>query len=327
MGLWFSSQLGIRPKKLKVVSADASFRRYFRVQDEYVSYVLVDAPPATEKNIEFVAYAEQYAAAGLDVPCVLFSDFSQGFMCLTDLGNQTLLPLIEKDLAQQWYSKAVRLLPLVAKVEPIANQGCYNRDFFQLELNLFNDWFCRDLMQAQFSPLQKKTIDECFSLLIDNALAQPQVSVHRDFHARNIMVRDNNSLSIIDFQDTVTGPLTYDAVSLLKDCYFKLDEKQRDDLIIQSFEQFQHSHNITCDYQQYKQWLDLMGLQRHLKVCGIFSRLHLRDNKSHYLGDLPLVVEYISDVCGQYKVLVPFKLLFDECIVPVLTTRINECLR
>lgn len=318
--------MGITPQKLKIVSADASFRRYFRVENEHVSYVLVDAPPATEKNIEFVAYAKQYAQAGLDVPRVLFSDFNEGFMCLTDLGNQTLLPLIENDLEQQWYPKAVALLPLIATVKPVANQGHYNNDFFKLELDLFQDWFCRDLMQVQFSASQHKVIDECFSLLIENALAQPQVSVHRDFHARNIMVRDNQSLSIIDFQDTVTGPLTYDAVSLLKDCYFKLDETQREKLTEQSFKQFQKSHAITCDYPQYKQWFDLMGLQRHLKVCGIFSRLHLRDNKSHYLNDLPLVVQYISEVCGQYKALTPFQLLFDECIKPLLAARINACL-
>jgi len=162
--------------------------------------------------------------------------------------------------------------------------------------------------------------------LINNAIEQPQVSVHRDFHARNIMVRDNKSLSIIDFQDTVTGPLTYDAVSLLKDCYFKLSQAERDDLVVQSFEQFQHSHAITCNYEQYKYWFDLMGLQRHLKVCGIFSRLHLRDNKSYYLNDLPLVAEYISEVCDQYDVLGPFKALFDETILPILTTRIDACL-
>jgi len=324
--LWFSDHLGVPPKALSVVSADASFRRYFRVQDGEVSYVLVDAPPATEKNNEFIVYALQYAAAGLDVPRVLFSDVDKGFLCLTDLGNQTLLPLIKNDQNLRWYKKAVSLLPQVASVKPVANQGCYDADFFKLELSLFSDWFCRDFMGIDFSSTQQGVIEECFSLLIQSAVEQPQVSVHRDFHARNLMVRDNSSLSIIDFQDTVTGPLTYDAVSLLKDCYFKLNKSERDVLIEQSFEQFQRSHQLACYYPQYKQWFDLMGLQRHLKVCGIFSRLHLRDNKSHYLNDLPLVVDYIYDVCGQYNDLTDFKLLFEQKIMPLLTTRIQACM-
>jgi len=325
LSLWFSQQLNVPPVLLTTVSADASFRRYFRYQDNDSCYILVDAPPATEKNQEFIAYAIKYAEAGLDVPRVIWSDIEQGFLCLTDLGNQTLLPLLAGNSAR-WYSEAVKLLPLISKVGSVSEQSAYDAAFFQQELSLFSQWFCDDLLKIELTKSEENAINSCFELLIKNAIEQPQVSVHRDFHSRNIMVRDNMSLSVIDFQDTVTGPLTYDAASLLKDCYFKLSNDEREVLIRQSYDQFVLSQQLSCSYEQYKKWFDLMGLQRHLKVCGIFSRLHFRDDKSHYLGDIPLVVEYIMEVCEIHSELMPLKKLFLEKIVPVLPQRISECL-
>ncbi len=244
---------------------------------------------------------------------------------MTDLGNQTLLPLL-KDNSEKWYPKAVELLPLISKVGNIAEQSYYNAAFFEQELALFNQWFCNDLLDIEILKEQKESLKVCFEMLIESALSQPQVSVHRDFHSRNIMVRDNISLSVIDFQDTVTGPLTYDAASLLKDCYFKLSINARDELLKQSYQQFIVSHSITCSYQQYKKWFDFMGLQRHLKVCGIFSRLHFRDNKSHYLNDLSLVVEYIVETVNEYEELQSLKVLFEKAILPILPDRIALCL-
>lgn len=325
MSLWFSQKLNIPSALLSTVSADASFRRYFRYQNNDSDYILVDAPPATEKNQEFIDYAVQYAKAGLDVPRVIWGDTKQGFLCLTDLGNQTLFPLLENN-ATQWYPEAVRLLPLLSKVTPLIKQSTYDAAFFQQELSLFIQWFCNDLLQIELSTAQSNSINSCFKILINNAIEQPQVSVHRDFHSRNIMVRDNRSLSVIDFQDTVTGPLTYDAVSLLKDCYFKLSNDDREVFIKQSYDQFVISQQLTCSYDQYKKWFDLMGLQRHLKVCGIFSRLHFRDNKSHYLNDLPLVIDYIVDILDVYEELSPLKSLFEKSVLPIVQERINTCL-
>ena len=313
------------PVQLNTVSADASFRRYFRYQDKHSCYILVDAPPKTEKNQEFIAFATEYANAGLDVPRVLWSDIEQGFLCLTDLGNQTLLPLL-RDNSEKWYPKAVELLPLISKVGNITEQSYYNTAFFEQELALFNQWFCNDLLNIEIPIEQEEPLKVCFEVLIESALSQPQVSVHRDFHSRNIMVRDNVSLSVIDFQDTVTGPLTYDAASLLKDCYFKLPINDCEELLKQSYQQFVISHSITYSYQQYKKWFDFMGLQRHLKVCGIFSRLHFRDNKSHYLNDLSLVVEYIVETVNEYEELQPLKVLFEKTILPILPDRIALCL-
>lgn len=321
---WFERTTGIKNTTLETVSADASFRRYFRVLSEKSSYILVDAPPQTEKNNEFVEFASRYAQVGLEVPRVLHADFDVGFLCLTDLGNQTLLPLLAS-AENKWYLKAVMLLPNIANVAVVNELSKYDAEFFERECHLFVDWFCKDFMALSAQALDRYALTECFDILIASAVEQPQIATHRDFHARNIMVRDNQSLAIIDFQDTVIGPLTYDVASLLKDCYFKIDSDTRDYLLNKSFEIYQLNNLVKEDFDTYKQWFDFMGLQRHLKVCGIFSRLHLRDNKSHYLNDLPLVVEYIVEVCEQYEKLSPLAEFFNAYILPQLTTRISQC--
>lgn len=323
---WFAEQTNIVDSTLEVVSADASFRRYFRVTTAHSSFILVDAPPQTEKNKEFIEFATQYAAVGLDVPRVMFSDIEQGFLCLSDLGGQLLLPLIERQ-PQYWYQKSLRLLPIMANVHVSDNSARYDRHFFEVELGLFEQWFCQDLLQLSPSVLIQYDLASCFEFLINNALEQPQITTHRDFHGRNIMVRDNQSLAIIDFQDTVIGPLTYDVVSLLKDCYYQLDSEVRQILINSSFELYRNQMSLTINSETYQRWFDLMGLQRHLKVCGIFSRLHLRDGKAAYLNDLPLVVEYITEICVQYEELTPLKQLFEECILPILSQRITQCMQ
>ena len=247
-------------------------------------------------------------------------------MCLTDLGNQSLLPLAEND-SIYWYRKALQTLPLLAKVTVNDDSARYNAAFFELELELFKNWFCQQFLDVSMSDIESYSLAPCLNWLIDSATTQPQVATHRDFHGRNIMVRDNQSLAVIDFQDTVIGPLSYDVVSLLKDCYFKLDNETQQQLLQESYELYQDTLSLTMSFDEYRQYVDLMGLQRHLKVCGIFSRLHLRDNKSHYLNDLPLVVDYIMQVCNHYHELKPLREFFEKMILPRLSKRIEQCLR
>jgi len=320
LSMWFCQQMDLEQAILTTVSADASFRRYFRYGTSEVSYILVDAPPSTEKNQEFIDYSIYYAAQGLDVPRVLFYDLEQGFMCLTDLGSQTLLPLLQQGQLH-WYKQAIKQLDLVANVESRAPVIHYDAAFFNLELGLFDQWFCQKLLALPAAVCAQDEVDDCLELLVSSAIMQPQVSVHRDFHSRNIMVRDELSLAIIDFQDTVVGPLTYDLASLLKDCYLKLTDDDRDQLLRQAFTQFSHSQQLTCSFELFKQWFDFMGLQRHLKVCGIFSRLSLRDGKHHYLADLPLVIAYIEQTCREYPELAALRLLFEQTIKPALKQR------
>lgn len=321
---WFAKQLNLATIELITVSADASFRRYFRYEQDTSSYILVDAPPSTEKNQEFIDFALSYAEQGIDVPRVIYSDIEQGFLCLTDLGDQTLLPLL-LDGELSWYKLAIKQLDLIAKVSPRQPQAYYDSTFFSLELALFEQWFCQKLLQQPEQVCQQHHIDSCFSQLVNNAISQPHVSVHRDFHSRNIMVRDKQSLAVIDFQDTVTGPLTYDLASLLKDCYFKLPLSVHDELLNQAFEQLTQSQGLDCSFSQFKTWYDLMALQRHLKVCGIFSRLSIRDAKHDYLKDLPLVIEYIIETCRQYPQMKPLLDLFEQSLLPALAQRNILC--
>jgi len=322
---WFSQQLGIDNVTLTIVCADASFRRYYRYSNEHTSYILVDAPVASEKNSEFIEFSQRYSEQGIDVPRVLFADLQQGFLCVTDLGDQTMLPLLMAgDLS--WYPLAIKQLELLANVQHPAQTPYYDREFFNLELTLFSQWFCDGLLNLSPTLIDNVEIAQCFELLVNSAIEQPQVSVHRDFHSRNIMVRDRSSLAVIDFQDTVMGPLTYDLASLLKDCYFKLPLTQRDDLLAQAYRQFTDAKVLSADFGQFRQWFDLMALQRHLKVCGIFSRLSLRDGKDHYLNGLPLVVEYIIETCRQYPQLQPLQQLFEQHIVSVLSQRDVLCM-
>lgn len=290
-----------------------------------VSYILVDAPPDTEKNAEFIEFSSQYAQVGIDVPRIIFSDLARGFLCLTDLGSQSLLPLAEND-SIYWYRKVLRTLPLLAKVTVNDESARYNAAFFELELALFKNWFCQQFLDISMSDIESYSLAPCLDWLVKSATMQPQVATHRDFHGRNIMVRDNQSLAVIDFQDTVIGPLTYDVVSLLKDCYFKLDNETQQQLLQESYALYQDSLSLAMTFDEYRQYADLMGLQRHLKVCGIFSRLHLRDNKSHYLNDLPLVVDYIMQVCNHYPELKQLQAFFEKMILPTLPKRIEQCL-
>jgi len=322
---WFSQQIGIDNVTLAIVCADASFRRYYRYQAEHTSYILVDAPVASEKNSEFIEFSKRYSEQGIDVPRVLFYDLEQGFLCVTDLGDQTLLPLLlAGDLS--WYAKAIKQLELLANVTHPGQALCYDRDFFNLELALFSDWFCGGLLNLPQASYNTMELKQCFQILVNSAIEQPQVSVHRDFHSRNIMVRDDNSLAVIDFQDTVMGPLTYDLASLLKDCYFKLPLAKRDALLMQAYRQFSAAQRVSDDFNQFRQWFDLMALQRHLKVCGIFSRLSLRDGKHHYLDDLPLVVEYIIETCRNYPQLLPLQSLFEQHVASALSQREPLCM-
>lgn len=323
LGQWFAARLGLTAVELQVVSADASFRRYFRYLHQGCSYILVDAPPATEKNQAFIGMAKAYGDVGLMVPRVLFADLEQGFLCLTDLGDNLLLDVLDEENRQDYYRAALGQLPLLAQVRGTDSSplGCYDRDFFSMELSLFKHWFLNTHLGLALDEAQSTALDNCFSILLDNALEQPQVAVHRDYHSRNLMMVNGLPLGVIDFQDTVTGPITYDAVSLLRDCYIRLPvtfiAEQRDALRLLYIDR-----GLLGDVSagQFTRWFDLMGMQRHLKVCGIFSRLHHRDGKSAYLDDLPLVLAYLVEVGEQYSELTWLADFLKTTVLPMVET-------
>lgn len=291
---------------VSMLSGDASFRHYYRVKNNEISHVLVDADPKHEDNHSFVKVAAALQQADVHAPKVLDVDYKQGFMLLNDLGDELMLSHLNQNSASSLYSSAFK--------ELIKIQACqcdvpeYDEQKLQQELSLFDEWFLNKLLNIELNCDEKSLLDAVYKSLIHKALSQPKVLVHRDYHSRNLMLLDDKAIGVLDFQDAVIGPVTYDLVSLLRDCYIDWP----DDMVeswVQQFGQMAKEHGIITDLNpdQFKEWFDWMGLQRHLKCLGIFSRLNLRDNKPSYLGDIPRVMRYVLRVCDKYPELTQFK--------------------
>ena len=290
--------------QLDPISGDASFRRYFRVTTASTSYVLMDAPPNLEDSQRFIAICQAYAAAGLVVPTVIAAEPARGLLLLSDLGDALLQHQLSEDTVEQWYRQALGLLPAVRQVQSSASGAlpAFDRAFLQRELMLFNEWFLTKHLAITPSTEIAAMLNQAFDLICDAALSQVQAGMHRDFHSRNLMVQTPQQLAVIDFQDAVIGPVTYDAVSLLKDCYVMWPTALIDSLRNEFLQQLQQQGVLPAHYdsQRFQQDFDWMGLQRHLKVLGIFCRLWYRDGKSGYLADLPRVFQYVVQTCEHY---------------------------
>ncbi len=312
--------------RTSVVAGDASHRRYFRVCRGDSSYIAVEAPPATENTGAFLAVRGRLERAGVRVPKLLAADIARGFMLLEDLGDQLLLAELNPESVASCYREALGLARRIARVD-MAEAGWaeYDSELLGEELQRFSEWFVSGLLGYALDSLESELIQAFSARLVGSALEQPQVLVHRDFHSRNLMRLADGELAVIDFQDAVRGPLTYDAVSLLRDCYIRWPAEQvthwarqyRRDLVREGMPAGE-------DEAQFLRWFDWMGLQRHIKVLGTFARLHLRDGKSDYLDDLPMVLAYVREILTRYAGSDPwfarFLTWFDEC----LASRIAE---
>ena len=302
-----------------LISGDASARRYFRVLINNVSYIVVDSPPKQIVLQQFIDIANAYAQKGINVPEVIAKDTQNGFMLLTDLGDTSLFSMLNIENVEYYYKTALALLDDITKVK-ITEKGdlpLYDRAFVQRELDIFTDWLLRCHLSITLSNEEHHMLSTTFEYLIQSALEQPQVGMHRDYHCRNIMLK-NDDLHIIDFQDAVIGPLTYDVVSLLRDCYLRWPDKLVEDLMSEHYEAIKQRGDIASDItlEQYRRWFDLMGLQRHIKAVGIFSRLHHRDKKSAYLADIPLTLGYIRDIALSYPELAAFASWVELTLIP-----------
>lgn len=319
---WCEAITGYRQQRLQSVSGDASFRRYFRTSDGHRSLIAVDAPPPQESLQPFMAIAQAYAEAGVHVPQVIAADENNGFMLLTDLGSTLLLSELTEQSMEQWYQPALADLPALMRVTS-TTQGplpAYDEALLRRELHLFHEWLVSKYLKLSFSEQEQQMWNRVCDTLVNNALAQPQVGVHRDFHARNIMVLADNQLAYIDFQDAVVGPVTYDAVSLLRDCYVRWPNEQVEQLAVdflQTLKQQQLVANSVTE-EQWLRWFDLMGMQRHTKAAGIFARLFLRDGKSGYLQDIPRTLGYLYDVAGRYPEFEDYRDWLAQRIQPAL---------
>ncbi|OGA43190.1 MAG: aminoglycoside phosphotransferase [Betaproteobacteria bacterium RIFCSPLOWO2_12_FULL_63_13] len=302
--------------EISPASSDASFRRYYRLRfdDGRPSRIAMDAPPESEDCRPYVHAAELLAAAGVHVPEVIESDLEQGFLLLTDLGDATYLNALAEapDRAGSLYADA---LDALIRIQLASRPGVlpeYSRELLARELAQFPDWYCERQLGHKLSEAQRESMETGFSLLLENNLAQPQVFVHRDYHSRNLMIAQPNP-GILDFQDAVFGPITYDPVSLLRDAYIEWPEAQVIDWCVRYWEKARAAGlPVAADFAQFYRDFEWMGAQRQLKVLGIFARLFHRDGKDAYLRDQPLVMRYLRQTCERYRELAPLARLLDE---------------
>jgi hypothetical protein len=301
---WLDSELSLSEYTLTPASADASFRRYFRVLHAGASYIVMDAPPDKEDSKPFVRLSRLFSDLGLNVPEVIDENTGQGFLLLSDLGSTLYLEALNEDTVERLYGDALgALATLQACVPDNAALPPYDRALLLQEMELSREWLLGRHLGMSPDAAQTALVDAAFRLLAENALAQPQVCVHRDYHSRNLMVTGRNNPGILDFQDAVIGPVTYDLVSLLRDCYIAWPRARVEDWALGYQELALQSgilHEEHEDPVVFLRWFDLMGVQRHLKAAGIFARLHHRDGKPGYLADIPRTLGYVVEVAERY---------------------------
>lgn len=311
---WLRNDPGIAFDSITPASGDASFRRYFRIEHNGESLIVMDAPPEKEDCVPFINIANALLKTGLNVPRILQQNLEQGFLLLSDLGSVQYLAQLNSESAERLYGDAFDTLLLMhLDRENHAQLPPYNHALLMKEMALMREWYLEKNLNVTLTAQQHTVLDDAFGLLAQSALAQPQVLVHRDYHSRNLMVVEKDNPGVLDFQDAVMGAITYDLVSLLKDCYIQWPRKQVLAWVC-NYHQRLLENSIIDDVSeaQFIKWFDLMGAQRHLKVLGIFSRLNIRDGKPGYLKDIPLTLAYVVEVCGLYDELRPLGQLLDE---------------
>ncbi|HAF00761.1 MAG TPA: aminoglycoside phosphotransferase [Methylophilaceae bacterium] len=308
---WLSQELH-QHYTLTTASADASFRRYFRVHLADKTLIAMDAPPPQEDCRPFVKVAQLLLAAGLNVPQVLAQDIEHGFLLLSDLGDDTYLSQLSEKNASILYGDACHALIKMQLASQPAVLPPYDEALLTRELQLFPDWYIVKHLGVTLDSPQQAVIESTFNLLNRNILAQPQVYVHRDYHSRNLMVTAENNPGILDFQDAVYGAITYDLVSLFKDAYISWDEERMMDWVVRYWQSAKKAGlPVSADFGEFYRDFEWMGVQRHIKVLGIFARLYHRDGKDGYLKDMPLVMTYLRKACERYSELRPFLRLLD----------------
>nr|WP_309566450.1 phosphotransferase [Methylobacillus flagellatus] len=313
MNGWLSQVLQGRLHHLTAASADASFRHYFRVHlADGATLVAMDAPPPQEDCRPFVKVAALFEQAGLNVPKVLAQDVENGFLLLTDLGTQTFLDVLNEDNADALFRDAIDALVTWQLASKPGVLPEYDEALLRRELGLFPDWYVARHLNIELSESQRGTLENAFSTIVRYNLAQPSVYVHRDYMPRNLMI-SSPSPGILDFQDAVYGPISYDVASLFKDAFISWEEERVLDGAIRYWEKARKAGlPVRPDFGDFYRDFEWMGLQRHLKVLGIFARINYRDGKPKYLADTPRFMNYVRQVCVRYGELKPLLRLLDE---------------
>jgi len=315
---WLENDLLMTILAFEPASSDASFRRYFRVKTSSGQFIVMDAPPDKENIESFIKVADLMSNAQVNVPTIFHINLTDGFLLLEDFGPTCFLDRLNTDNAEALYQTAFESL-LKLQTQVLAQNStlpCYDEQLLKRELGIFDQWFLGQFLDLQLPEYIKNSV---YNLLINSAMEQPVTCVHRDYHSRNLMVLSTNSPGILDFQDAVIGPITYDLVSLLRDCYIAWPDYRIDYWMTQYYQRLMQAGLVACDLAQFTRWFDLMGMQRHLKAIGIFSRLHLRDGKSNYLKDIPRTLNYVKSQALRYPELSDFSRFLNEQILPVLS--------
>jgi N-acetylmuramate 1-kinase len=308
---WVEEVLQTETVGLEPISADASFRRYFRGVVGGTSYIVMDAPPPQEDCRPFVRIARMLQDADVHVPEVLAQDLDRGFLLLSDLGQKTYLDALKGENADSLFTDAMNTLIRWQQATQEYALPSYDRTLLHRELNLFVDWYVMRHLKVTLTMTERETLETSFQLLEDSALAQPNVYVHRDFMPRNLMVTTPNP-GVLDFQDAVYGPITYDLVSLFKDAYISWEETRVQAWRRQYWLQARQARLAVPVFSEFERAFDWMGLQRHLKVLGIFARIHYRDGKHGYLEDTPRFLNYVCETAKLYVDFSPLLLLLDS---------------
>ena len=289
-------------------SSDASFRRYFRLNYNNRSYIVMDAPPDKEPLTSYIDITGILLENNLRAPQIYKIDKKNGFLLLEDFGKKPLLTVLKGSNYDEYYNAAIKIVIELQKINKNNNLQEYSKKILKHEMALFNEWYLLKNKEILLSEEDMNGLNKTLEIIADSNINQPFFFVHRDFHSRNLMLLNDNRLGMLDFQDARIGPITYDLVSLLKDAYIELDEEFIIDKVVRYWE-------VACmegllqksDFSDFFQQFEIMGVQRHLKILGIFSRLSLRDGKHNYLNDIPLVEKYLLNVCERYSVLTPLR--------------------
>jgi len=315
---WVFEDLGFAGSRIEPASVDASFRRYFRVTRGADSCIVMDAPPDKEDVGPFVSVARLLLGMGLNVPVILAQDRPRGFLLLSDLGRRQYLDELTQGSVDGLYGDALAALCTMQTAGGMA-RGLppYSHALLMREMQLMPEWFLQRHLGLQVSAAERAMLDRLFEMLAQCALTQPAAFVHRDYHSRNLLVTGDKNPGILDFQDAVWGPVTYDLASLLKDCYIAWPAAQVRAWALQYREQLlEKGFPLDAGETEFIRRFDWVGLQRHIKVLGIFARLYYRDGKSQYLGDLPRVLRYTKEAAETYAETAPFAAFISARIEP-----------
>ncbi|MFT4060056.1 MAG: phosphotransferase [Legionella sp.] len=300
---WLTKTIKCSEFEIKLLAGDASFRRYFRIQHKDSSYVIMDAPPGKEDLMPFIHIAQALEQVNVLTPKILAQDLQQGFLLLNDLGDNLLLNALCAETADNYYKETIKtLLKIQSCTINDPKLASFDHAFMMHEMKLCIDWFLCNYLALELSAPEISLLQQSMDWIATEVAKQPLTFIHRDYHSRNLMILNQPPellMGVIDFQDAMCGPLTYDLVSLLKDCYIAWPRAK----ILEWVELFYEQNSLASMYTlpEFIRAFDLCGLQRHLKVLGIFCRLHLRDNKSGYLKDLPLTLSYVLECVETYE--------------------------